>query len=506
MKKLVVLLCAAGLLLTACKEEIKSNDPTIFSISPKSTNISAVSQSMEYDVECDKAWTASMALGLWTSLKSSNETGKIVVSALLNDSADTRSDTLIVRSGSKSLKVPFVQKGLNSILSTTALTLVGMEPGTITVNASADWTATITGTIDASWITMDRSSGSKGESTIKFQANAENYNIGDRNVLIKFEMGGDIFYATVTQKQTDAILKDRDKVELSNGAQNFSLTLQHNVEYSVSIDCDWIEKVETKALNTSTETFSVTANSKDEVREGSITFSGNGVSETVRVFQAECDVLAFVSGFPIAGGETDMDTRDLFIPSDGSHYEVELRSNIEYDIIWPEVDWLKPASSTGNAKLCAVRNDMIAFDVDSNKSLEVRTCRIIIKDHNSDLCAALQIQQDGIVPEYLDEEEYGIYDANSGALFTYTPKVDQIAVYKEQGTVSFRIQNPETGSYMVISGMPEKADGPFDVTVKHNMSLGFPQEEKHNGVVIAKTENRKVWLYCEDGTGFIVKM
>lgn len=507
MKKLVVLLCAAGLLLSACKEELKSNDPSIFTITPKSTSITAVSQTMEYTVDCDKDWTASMAFGTWTQISNADVlTGKIMVSARLNETEETRSDTLIVKSGTKSLRVPLVQKGLNSILSTTSLTLTGMEPGTITVNASADWTATITGTIDASWITMDRASGSTGESTIKFQANAENYNIGDRNVLIKFEMGGDIFFATVTQKQTDAILKDSDKVELSNGAQSFSISLQHNIDYTVDIDCDWIEKVATKALNTTTETFTVTANSKDEVRVGNITFSGNGISETVRVFQAECNVLAFVSGIPIVGGETDIDERDLSIPSDGNHYEVELRSNIEYDIIWPEVEWLKPASSEGNAKLCAVRNDMIAFDVDPNRSLEVRNCRIIIKDHNSDLCAALRIQQDGVIPEYLDEEAYGLYDANSGALFTYTPKVDQIAVYKDQGTVSFRIQNPETGSYMVISGMPEKADGPFDVTVKHNMSLGFPQEATHKDVIIAQTENKKVWLYCEDGTGFIVKM
>lgn len=505
MKKLAVLLLAAGLLLSACKEELKSNDPNIFTVSPTASNISAVSQDMEYNVECDKAWTASMAFGRWAYVAdASTETGRIVVSTLLNETSENRSDTLIVKSGSKSLKVPIVQQGLSSILSTSLLTLVGTEPGTITVHAPADWTASITGTIDASWITMDNTSGSKGESTIKFQANAENYNIGDRNVLVKFLMGKDIFFATVTQKQTDAILKDNDKVELSNGAQSFSISLQHNIDYTVDIDCDWIERVETKALKSTTETFTVTANSDEKVREGRITFSGNDVSETVRVFQAECDVLAFISGMP--GEEPSRNERILNISSDGGDYEVELRSNIEYDIIWPEADWLRPSSSEGDVKPRSVRNDMIAFDIAPNTRLEPRECRIMIKDHNSDLSSTLHIIQEGVVPEYLDEEEYGIYDADSGALFKYTPKLDQIAVRKDQGTVSFRIQNPETGSYMVISGMPENPDGPFDVTVKHNMSLGFPQESRHTGVIVAKTENRKVWLYCEDGMGFIVKM
>lgn len=502
MKKLAVLLFAVGMLLPACKEELKSNDPKIFTVSPTSSNISAVSQDMEYSVECDKAWSASMALGKWAFVAdASTETGKIVVSAFLNENSENRSDTLIIKSGDKNLKVPIVQQGLNSILSTTSLTLVGTEPGTITVHASADWTASITGTVDASWVTMDRTSGSKGDSVIKFQANADNINLGDRNVLVKFIMGQDIFFATVTQKQTDAILKDRDKVELSNGAQNFSITLQHNVDYSVNIDCDWIEKVETKALNTSTETFEVQSNTMATVREGTITFSGNGINETVHVFQAECDVLAFT------GGNSDTPNGMIIdISEDGGRQKIELRSNVEYDIVWPEVDWIIPASESGDMKQLSVRSDAVIFEVAPNPSLGTRQCRIVVKDHNSDLSATLIVNQAGFVPKYLDDETYGVYDARSGALFTYTPKLDQIAVYRKDGLVSFRIQNPETGDYIVIEGIPEDTSEPFDVTLKHNMSLGFPQESRHEGLVVARTENRKAWLYCEDGMGFIIKM
>ena len=509
MKKLVVMLCIAGL-LSACKEELKSNDPRIFTVSPTASSISAVSQDMEYSVECDKAWSASMALGRWAFVAdASAETGRIVVSALLNESAENRSDTLIVKSGDKRLKVPIVQQGLNSILSTTSLTLVGTEPGTITVHAEADWTASITGTIDSSWITMDKSSGSKGDSGIKFQANTDNINVGDRNVLVKFMMGGDIFFATVSQKQTDAILKDRDKVELSNGAQNFSITLQHNVGYSVGIDCDWIEKVETKALNTSTVTFSVQANAKTAVREGTITFSGNGIDETVHVFQAECDQLAFIDGAAVVGGpDGDPDIhnqRMLSIDAEGGIQKVELKSNVEYDIIWPDVDWLSPAGNSSDAGLCAVRNDVLVFEVAPNTSLQQRSCFIMIKDHNSELKAALIINQSGYLPPYLDEETYGVYDAGNGALFTYTPKVDQIAVFRKDGVISFRIQNPETGGYLVIEGIPEDTSEPFGVTLKHNMSLGFPLESKYGNVIVARTEGRKVWLYSEDGMGFIIK-
>lgn len=508
MKKLVVLLCAACFMFSACKEEIKSSDPKIFTINPTVTSISAVSQSMEYSVDCDKTWSASMALGIWATIKEANaETGRIVISALLNDSSENRSDTLIVKSGNKSLKVPFVQQGLNSILSSTSLTLVGMESGSITVHASADWTASITGTIDSSWITMDRSSGSKGDSQIKFQANAENLNIGDRNVLVKFDMGGDVFFATVTQKQTDAILKDPDKLELSNGAQSFSISLQHNIDYSVSVDCDWIERVETKALNISKETFNVQANSKTTSREGTITFTGNGVTETVIIFQSECDQLAFIDGKPIVGtGDQGLANARLYqVGEEGGVQTVELKSNIEYDITWPDVDWLIPADNSSNAKVCAVRNDVLVFEVAPNKSLNQRICYIIVKDHNSDLSATLSVVQSGCVPAFLDDEVYGVYDAASGAIFKYTPKYDQIATLRNNGTLSFRIQNPESGGYLIIEGIPEDMTETFEVTVKHNMSLGFPAETKYGNVVLGRTENNKVWLYSEDGMGFIIK-
>ena len=510
MKKLIVLLCAAGLLVSACKEDFRSSDPKIFSISPASTSISAVSQTMEYSVDCDKDWTANMAIGLWASIKETNaENGRIVVTALLNDSTDSRSDTLIVKSGSKSLKVPFVQKGLNSILSSTSVTLIGTEPCTITVHASDNWTASIVGTIDASWITMDRNSGGKGNSEIKFQANEENLNVGDRNVLVKFVMGNDTFNATVTQKQTDAILKDPDKVELSNGAQNFSIALRYNVDYNINIDCDWIERVSTKALNSSTETFSVLANSKSNSREGTITFTGNGVTETVRVFQAECDQLAFLDGIPVVGSDPDIpgtaNQRMLNIEAEGGIREVELKSNVEYDITWPAVDWLIPAEQSEKARLCAVRNDVLTFEVTPNRSLLPRTCLIVIKDHNSDLSASLLINQNGYIPEFMSEDAYGIYEANSGAIFAYTPKLDQIAVFKKEGASSFRIQNPYTGGFLIIEGIPEDTTEPFDITLKHNMSLGFPQENRYSNIVVAKTEGKKVWLYCEDGMGFIIK-
>ena len=497
MKKLVAFLGLGALLcLAACNPEISSNDPKKFTVSPASSNISAYSQTLEYTVDCDKSWTVNMGKSTWAKITEADiNNGKVSVSAAMNDTPDVRTDTLYVKSGTKSLKVPIVQNSFSTILSSSDVTLVGTVAQTITIHANGPWSAELTNTLDSSWLTMEPKSGKVGDTTITLQANDENVNVGDRNLIIRFTMGSDKFTATVTQKQKDALLKDKDKVELSNGAQNFDLTLQTNVNYSVSIDCDWIERVDTKGLNTMKESFYVHANPDMETREADITFTGGDVVETVHVFQAECDVL-------IIGGQGFGDT--YTVGPEGGKQEVELKSNIEYEIIWPDADWLGPVQPSLGISPCTIRSDVLAFTVQPNLGLAERSATIVVKDKNSAMSASLNVRQMETVPEFINSDVYGAYDKNGEAIFAYTPFIDQIAVFKGAKDNSFRIQNAPTGTYFLIEGIPADITDKFGISIRHNMDVPIVSSSRYE-VVVAKTENRKVWLYSEDGTGFIIK-
>ena len=493
MKK-VVLLFLSVIGLTACIDEITRNNPKTFEINPEASHISALAQSLEYIVNCDKAWTATMSNGSWAKVEhTDNLTGDITVSVRLNESADTRTDTLIVNSGTLYLKVPVVQEGMSSVLSTTDLILVKTNPGSITIHATADWTTDLVGaSTDFSWLDMEPKSGSAGDTETKFRANKDNLNVGDRNLMVKFKMDGNNFYATVTQKQTDALISTRSKVELSNGAQDFTVDLQTNVEYDVDIDCGWIERVVTKGLNEFTETFHVSSNTDPDPREGHIVISSGELSETISVYQAECNVL-------ILGQEL------CEIGQEGGRFEIELRSNVDYDIIWPEVSWISPAGSEGAANR-VLRSDMLVFAVEPNLILQPREADIIVKDKDSDMSATLHIRQEANDPAFQKTDVYGLYDPEGNAIFAYTPKEDQIAVYKKDGLQSFRFMDLHESSYLVIDGIPAgfKAGDNFKITIKTNMELPV---SFGSGIEVyaIRTEGHTAWLFEESGLGFIIK-
>lgn len=491
MKKLVSVLLVVLGLASSCVDDVQDNNPKTFEINPKSCNITALAQKLEFKVDCDKQWTASLAKGTWATLSVS--TGSISLAARLNDTPDPRTDTLVVKSGTLSRRVPVVQQGISSVLSATDLTLVGTAPGTLTLHAAADWSASVSGnSADAAWLTMEPASGSKGDVVIKFSANEENLNVGDRNLLVKFTMGENKFNATITQKQTDAILGDKSKVELSNGAQDFSINLQSNVQYTVDIDCDWIEKIETKALNNTTETFRVSANPDADTREGHIVFKSPTVSETVTVFQAECDVLLL--------GESLCEATQ-----DGGRFNVELRSNVDYEIIWPDVSWISPAGTSGKV-LRAPRSDALSFEVQPNPELQPREAEIVVKDRDSDLSATLLVRQEAKTPAFLKTDVPGLYDPDGNTVLSYSPGKDQTASRKKDGIRSFRIMRIPGNGYFTVNGIPDnpKAGDSFRITVKTNMDMPVDDGSSLD-VFVIRTEGRKVWLFEESGYGFIIK-
>lgn len=487
---LVGLLCLAG-----CVNKLKGNDPKNLTISPQSSLISAASQSLEYKVVCDKSWTAAMMYGTWAKVTECDQTaGRITVSASINESAEQRTDTLTVKSGTLTRKVPIVQRGITSVLSSTDIVLAGTETSFLTIHADAPWSASAADAASGEWLLMEPSRGDRGNCLIRLAANGENVNVGDRNTLVRFDMGSDVFYATVTQKQTDAIIMDRDKVELSNGAQPFDVTVNTNVDYEVEITCDWIEKAATKGLNSFTETFTATANTAVEPREGIILFKNGKITEAVHVFQAECDILLF------SGSETD-------VPAEGGYFSVELRSNVEYETIWPDADWITPARGSGGT--LAVRSDELCWNVSANRESEPRKAEITVKDRNSDLFATITVKQEGNPLAFCNKTAYGIYLPDGEEIFTYKPGRDQTALKRGKNgeTVSFRIQDPDSGHWMMFTFTPVTPGtvNTHGLTVSHNLGLA-PRDGTDFTVTPVKSENGRTWFYdSAEGLGFITK-
>lgn len=405
MRKYTVLSVVLFTVFAVISCEKQQTEPTFFRVSETSVSLPVDGGSRDVGVSCDFSWSASPKSGSW--LKSSStvlegDAGTITITAGFNDSAESRSDTVIVKSGSSVSRIAVTQAGMNSLLSQTAVTIADKGKVAFVLEALDDWTAEpVLTKSSASWFEISPSSGKKGSQLISVLPLEQNLNIGDRTGYAKITMGGRNLYVTVTQKQTDAILLSSDKVEISNKESSFEVEVRTNVNCTASIgdECrDWLSVESTRALDSRTVVFHALANTSESVRKGTVVFSGNGVSETVEVWQAETDILV-------------LDGSRIDIGPEGGAAGVDVRTNVEYSVeLLDNPDWIRLVTTRSQ------RVDRIDFVIDPNSGYSSRTATLRVKDLNSSLSQDLVVvqgQKDAIL---MDSEDITV--SNKGESFS----------------------------------------------------------------------------------------
>ena len=176
---------------------------------------------------------------------------------------------------------------------------------TLTFTTNADWTISVAPTNGGeAWCTASPTKGSAGNQIVKI-AVTENSTYDDRSVTITLRAGNESKSLVVTQKQKDAILLTSDKFEIEQKGGTFTVEVKANVNYTTTIGetCkDWItEGSNTRALSTTTKTYSVATNEDSEKREGTITFTDGTLSETVHIYQAGVRPTFITINVPTAG-------------------------------------------------------------------------------------------------------------------------------------------------------------------------------------------------------------
>lgn len=125
---------------------------------------------------------------------------------------------------------------------------------------------------------------------------------------------------------------------------------------------------------------------------------------------------------------------------------------------------------------------------------------------------ATYISHERLSYDYLfGQEEYGMYSIfSNSSYFLYTPQIDQIA----SGNRQFRIVNPNTLNWFSITGLPDKPSvgDKCSLVIDQNYIDAVPATRPE--ATVGKVEDdtatgsyasSKVWLYTEDGLGFIVR-
>lgn len=254
-----------------------------------------------------------------------------------------------------------------------------------TFTANVDWNLSVASTSNgASWCTVSPSKGSAGTQTIKVNV-SENDTYDNRSVTITLKAGTESKYFVVTQKQKDAILLTSDKFEVNQQGGTIHVEVKANVEYTAEIGetCkDWIKEApNTRGLNTTTKAYTIAANEDSEKREGSIVFSDGTQTEIVHVYQAGGDIILLTQN-------------EYYADAAGEDITVELKSNCEYEVEMPDVDWVHEIQTRG------MSSHTLYYTIDANESYDSREAKIVYRNktkETADTLTITQAQKDAII-------------------------------------------------------------------------------------------------------------
>ena len=255
----------------------------------------------------------------------------------------------------------------------------------ISFTTNANWTLTVASTTSgATWCKASASSGAKGSATVKFTVE-ENTDYEDRSVSVTIKAGTVSKTFTITQKGADALLVTTNKYEVVQEGGKIEVEVKANIDYQMEISetaKGWISEASSRALKTYKHTLTIAPNEEAEKREGEITFKSGDKVETVKVYQV--------------GGAILLLTQDEYTVSDaGEMITVEIKSNIEFGVQMPDVDWIDDeASSRG------MSSHTLNYYIAPNEGYDTRSAEIIFYDKNSDLKDTLKVvqaQKDAIV-------------------------------------------------------------------------------------------------------------
>lgn len=281
--------------------------------------------------------------------------------------------------------------------------VLDQQGGTATVSftAAADWTAEATAITRAlDWVSVQPTSGTAGDVTLTITTQP-NDTYDERNAAIVLTCAGERTTFTVSQKQKDALLLSSDKVELDAVGGDFTLTLQANVQvtYEIEPGTDWLKPADaaTKGLTDLSFAFHADENTDDDPRQAVITLSGNGLTETVTVFQSGTAPVLVVG------------QQEYIVGSAGETIAVELQSNTAYKVQLPAVDWIAEVDTR------SVSAYTLYYAIAPNDTYDARSAEIIFTTADgtlSDTVWITQVQQDAIL---LAQREYA-FPADGGTL------------------------------------------------------------------------------------------
>ena len=264
------------------------------------------------------------------------------------------------------------------------------EEKTISFTTNKDWSIKISqsgGYID--WCTISPTEGKSGYNEISIRVE-RNEGLYERNATLILTAGDLVKKIIVTQKQKDAILLSSAKIEIDSNGGEIQVDVKSNVDFDVIIPEQFQSWIHKKEQNLGEYTFKIDKSDEYNKREGEIIFKSEQIEEVLKIYQ-------FGEGVLILG------TSEIYVSDKGDCVPIELKSNCEFGIKMPNVDWISLAQTK------SISTHTLYYVISPNTTYQERETSIIYYDTNnillSDTLRIIQSQKDAII---LSEKEYEV--------------------------------------------------------------------------------------------------
>ena len=235
-----------------------------------------VEHSVDYDVSISADWV--------TRIESrAIEFSTLRFAVAENTTYGERKATITIKGGGITETIAVVQTQNNSIILSTPMVNLPQTGGAFTVKLKANIDYEYE--IKADWIKSVETRALK-EYSLRFEAET-NPSFDKRVGEIVIKGGGFSEIVTITQAQTNMLTLSTTSQNFACTGGEFSVEVQHNIDYTVKISENWVTQIESRAVTTSTIHFIVAENTTSERRNATITISGDGISETITIEQDE---------------------------------------------------------------------------------------------------------------------------------------------------------------------------------------------------------------------------
>ena len=205
MKKILLMLCAFGALLTSCSE--KTPAPTIEVLAGTEVlDFSNVEGSKVVKFSTNGAWTAEVTTGAeWITLSAASGNAgenELTVSVSAN-SYESRSGAILLANGAATAQVTVNQTQENALIVNATSQTIDAAGGVFSVSVESNLAVTVT--ISADWVSQKEAAAVRGLEEVVYNfVVAENESTSERTATITFSAEG-VESKVVTVMQTGAV-------------------------------------------------------------------------------------------------------------------------------------------------------------------------------------------------------------------------------------------------------------------------------------------------------------